>query len=131
MLMKNFIRMCFTMIFLLLGVLASGQFTPEWDSINATATPPAIDGVIDAVWADADSVPVTNLYSGAIVDDDDFSAYFRAMYDDTAFFLMVHVMDDTLMNEEANAWSNDNVEIFFNVKQKIDVLANDGPRYDY
>jgi len=129
--MKNAIRFCFTFIFLLYGVFSLGQdFVPEWDSINATVTPPTIDGTIDAVWADADSVPVENLYSGTIVDPDDFSAYWRGMYNDTALFLLIHVKDDTLMNQEADAGSNDNVEIFLNVKNKIDVLNNDGPRYD-
>jgi len=128
--MKKTIRLFLTFVFLLQGYFVLGQFTPEWDSINATATRPTIDGVIDAVWADADSVPIKNLYSGAIIDSADLSSYWKAMYNDTTLFLMVYVEDDTLMNQEANAWSNDNVEIFLNVKQKIDVLANDGPKTD-
>ncbi|MFO7933457.1 MAG: sugar-binding protein [Bacteroidales bacterium] len=129
--MKNIYRVCFTLIFLLQGMFILGQdFVPEWNAINPTATPPTIDGTIDAVWSDATSVPIENVYSGTIVDAADFSAYWRGIYNDTALFLLIHVMDDTLMNQEPNAWSNDNVEIFLNVKQKYDVMAKDGPRYD-
>jgi len=61
---------------------------------HRTATPPVIDGEMDAVWTEQSPLPLTHVILGAIRDDADLSARYRLLWDRDNLYLMVEVQDD-------------------------------------
>lgn len=91
-----------------MGLVASAAF-------GQIATPPVIDGdPSDAVWATA--VPMDllrgNVTSG-VSDEADFSATVWALWDMDAIYILLQVMDDTLITDLNEAWERDHYSIYF------------------
>ena len=90
-----------------------------------TTSPPEIDGEIDPIWDDVNLHPLqqrewwgspTGLYS-----------WFKMMWDDETLYILNYIEDNTLVNDAANPWENDNVELFFDMGRE---KANDGEGFD-
>lgn len=68
-------------------------------TIMPVATSPVIDGNEDEVWADAPVYKIANTIYSPISSPNDFSASFRAMWDDNNLYMLVDVTDDVLVND--------------------------------
>src|ERR1700761_4456945 len=77
---------------LLSGVNSFSQCTGP--VVVYTATPPALNGTIDNVWVNAPVNAITKVVNGTI--QSDYSAQWRAMYDNTYLYVLVEVKDATL-----------------------------------
>jgi len=81
-------------------------------TIVRAARAPEIDGNADDLWADVESNQIANVAYSPASDEADFSAGFKAMYDDQALYVLVDVSDDKLVNDSDDFWLDDAVEIF-------------------
>ncbi|MEN6428022.1 MAG: sugar-binding protein [Phycisphaerales bacterium] len=85
---------------------------PDFSVPNA-ATPPVMDGTIDAMWANAPMLPVSTTIDGAAVTDPaDASCQCRVLYDSANLYVLVEVNDDQLHNDSAATYLDDSVEIY-------------------
>jgi regulation of enolase protein 1 (concanavalin A-like superfamily) len=95
--------------------------------ILRTDAAPLLDGVVDALWAGANSYPVANVTLGTAVPASDLSASFRALYDATNLYLLVQVSDQTLLNDSGTAWYyDDTVEVFIDGDYSRSTTGYDG-----
>ena len=86
-----------------------------------------LDGVVDALWAGANSYPVANVTVGSAAPASDLSASFRALYDATNLYLLVAVTDQALVNDSGTGWYHDDtVEIFIDGDYSRSATAYDG-----
>jgi regulation of enolase protein 1 (concanavalin A-like superfamily) len=86
-----------------------------------------LDGVVDALWAGANSYPVANVTLGSAVPASDLSGSFRALYDAANLYLLVEVTDQTLLNDSGTGWYHDDtVEIFVDGNYSRSTTAYDG-----
>jgi hypothetical protein len=84
-------------------------------AISTGSTSPTIDGDVDAIWSNAKSHALqsrswwgtaTGLYS-----------YYKIMWDIDNVYVLCYVEDATPNNSIADAYNNDNVELFFDMNQ--------------
>jgi hypothetical protein len=79
--------------------------------------PPTIDGVMDPMWKNVTAYPLLKWENGPADSLQapyiDHFTTFRVMWDEDNFYAYVVVVDDTLNSEQANPWSDDCVELFF------------------
>ena len=80
--------------------------------IPGTTDSIAIDGVIDAAYAEATVYPMLNEVQPGISDSLDFSANWRAVWDTSGMYVIVDVVDDVLVNDSENWYEDDGVEIY-------------------
>jgi hypothetical protein len=76
--------------------------------IGFAAQPPAIDGEVDGIWADASTqyfVPVGDLA--------DASGSWQALYDSENLYVIADISDESLMNDSGAAYLDDSVEFYF------------------
>lgn len=76
-----------------------------------------IDGMAkDAIWDEATSYPIDERWLGEAHDSADFQGEFKAVWNDSTLYLLVEVLDDTVItihpNWDEKWWDNDCVEIF-------------------
>ena len=76
-----------------------------------------IDGIAnEAIWSEATSYPIDERWLGEAYDSADFQGNFKAVWNDSTLYLLVEVLDDTVItiypNWNENWWNNDCVEIF-------------------
>jgi hypothetical protein len=76
--------------------------------IAHTATPPALDGSVSAVWNNSAAYPMNHVSSGAIPQGQSNSAIWQGLWDANNLYIMVTVLDSTVI-DLAN---NDNVEVY-------------------
>jgi len=93
--------------------------------IKKTLNPPVIDGIEDAIWDQVDPVDATKpLFS----ETPTVTVYWKAMWDDTAVYVLFNVEDDdhyTAEESGGNDWEFDKPEIYFDIN---DTLVDDlGP----
>jgi len=92
-----------------------------------TVTPPILDGTIDTNWAKAPVSAITKTVNGT--KQPDFSAQWRAMYDNTYLYVLVEVKDATLKAPPygPNVYDDDAVEIYLdgNNEKATSYDAND------
>ncbi len=81
-------------------------------TIPSAATPPAIDGTVDAIWANAPMLSVSTKIDGAAIDPADASCQYRVMYDSVNLYVLVEVNDDQLHNDSAATYLDDSVEVY-------------------
>ncbi len=85
---------------------------PDFEVANA-ATPPVIDGKVDAVWANAAVLPIKTLINGAAVTGPaDASGQFRALYDTANLYVLVDINDEALRNDSTATYLDDSVEVY-------------------
>jgi len=77
-----------------------------------TNTPPIVDGTIDTNWVKAPVTAITKTVNGT--KQSDFSAQWRAMFDNNYLYVLVEVKDATLKAPPygPNPWDDDAVEIY-------------------
>lgn len=80
--------------------------------------PPVIDGKMDdACWDKADWYAIDQVWLGPEVSPSDFSGKFKVAWDENFIYVLVEVVDDTLMDIHEDGlvkyWDDDCVEVFF------------------
>jgi hypothetical protein len=79
--------------------------------------PPIIDGEIEEIWFSTPLMPVEKVVpSFSPADTNDFKADVRMLWDAEHLYMLLVVRDDTIFNQAANIWDNDNVEIYLDLK---------------
>lgn len=91
--------------------------------IGLTADAPANDSNIEAAWNEVPTTTITNTNVGTV--QGDYSAHWRAMYDEQALYVLVEVQDSNLNNDSGSEWWNDDVVNVF-----IDGNNSKGNNYD-
>ncbi|MFN6946036.1 MAG: glycosyl hydrolase family 8 [Cytophagaceae bacterium] len=80
------------------------------------ASPPVIDGTIDAVWGIHSAGDAPNLIRGTVANDADLSAEWKMMYDNNFLYVLAVVTDDARKSEGgANVWEDDGIEIYIDI----------------
>lgn len=82
---------------------------------HRVASAPVIDGEIDALWDRAATHPLAFLgenNNNAIDSEADHSAWWKAVWDDEALYVLIDVADNADGHGNANPWANDSAEIF-------------------
>ena len=80
--------------------------------VQKTSTVPTIDGTKEALW---NSYGLTTLKKSNGATGADLSATYRMTYDATNLYLFADVTDDTKVNDSANDWEDDGVEIYIDL----------------
>lgn len=95
------------------------QETPKKGEHNAIYTTEEIlvDGMAnEAIWAEATAYPIDERWLGEAYDSTDLQANFKAVWNDSTLYLLVEVLDDTVITIhpkwDNKWWDNDCVEIF-------------------
>lgn len=74
---------------------------------------PVIDGVSESSWSSINTQTLSKVVLGTVSSSTDLSADYKAMWDNTALYLLVKVKDDMLRNESGTStWDDDAIEIF-------------------
>ena len=89
-----------------------------------TDTSPVIDAAIDTIWQDIPENVMTKVPTGTVDDENDLSATWRAMWDSQNLYFLVEIKDDSLIDDSAETWNDDCVEIY------IDADNSKGTSYD-
>jgi hypothetical protein len=87
---------------------------------------PVIDGKEEQTWSDAPKYKLGNVIYSPISSDEDFSAYYKAMWDKDNLYILVDVTDENLTNDSSSdLWYEDDcIEVF------IDADNNRSGNYD-
>ncbi len=80
--------------------------------IKKASKPPVIDGTEEDTWSDARMYKLENVIYSPISSDEDFSAYYKAMWDQDNLYLLVDVRDDVLKNDSEDFYQDDAIEVF-------------------
>lgn len=116
---------------LLLGMmLVSSLFAqlerPETVVKKATVKP-VLDGVIDDVWGITDSLLIDRDYdttNGPPTLGDPGQTWWKALWDNDGFYLLVNVTDDAYypnyVHGGGNAWEYDKIEVYFDVNFELE-----------
>ena len=94
--------------------------------VKKAATAPAIDGVVDPVWANANEYSMNNnvVRGSGVWFHKDLWSTFRALYDQTNLYVLVEVQDDLLVTDSTAWYDDDDIEIM------IDGDRSGGNTYD-
>lgn len=93
---------------------------------------PEIDGNADDLWTNVESNPIANVAYTPASDEADFSAGFKAMYDNEALYVLVDVTDDKLVNDSDDFWLDDTVEVFLDAdNSKSNSYDEDDYQYNF
>jgi hypothetical protein len=71
-----------------------------------------IDGKAEALWSQAREYKIGNVIYSPPSNDEDFSASYKALFDDKNLYVLVNVTDDSLNNDSSDFWLDDSVEVF-------------------
>lgn len=99
---------------------------PTTAVVRKSAAAPAIDGVVDALWADANQYTMNNNLvrgTGPLFHKDLWTTW-RILYDDANLYVLVESRDETLVKDGPNWYDDDIVEIM------IDGDHSRGSNYD-
>jgi len=85
--------------------------------IYKVPAPITIDGAIESTWTNASVLPAsaTKLIAGAVTNSTDLSGNFKALWDDTYLYVLADVTDDKKVNESANVYDDDAVEVYVDI----------------
>jgi len=89
-----------------------------YKAVNQTGTPPVIDGLVDAMWGSPNTqANLKNVIVGSLTGQTaDLAANYRAMWDNTNFYLIVNVTDGIkINNNQANIYDDDGIEVYFDI----------------
>jgi hypothetical protein len=106
--------------------IAGSTPRPTTATVVKTSSAPAIDGIVDALWAGANAYTMNNnLVRGTgPLFHKDLWATWRIMYDDDNLYVLVEARDETLIKDGPNWYDDDIVEIM------IDGDHSRGSSYD-
>jgi len=77
------------------------------------ADKPVIDGQIDALWDAVQAYPIDTLRTGAELESEfDCSGTMQILWDTENLYILVEVNDEALVQDSANGWEDDRIEIF-------------------
>jgi len=103
-------------------------------TIPAISSPPEIDGELDDVWGEVNTLSMNEFVDDGSLDlnalsgPDDIRGMFKAAYDPDAFYIFVDVVDDEIATDSPNDYENDSIELYFdcaNLKNDTYVTDND------
>lgn len=104
----------------LLSVAAIGQ-KPE-AIVKKASVAPVIDGVIDAVWAEANTYSISKSYQGEVPTlGAEGETTWKGLWTDEGIYFLLQVADDAFFPnwadspENPNIWQYDNPELFFDI----------------
>ncbi|MBE2235640.1 MAG: PQQ-dependent sugar dehydrogenase, partial [Anaerolinea sp.] len=106
--------------------IAGATPRPTTATVHKSATAPAIDGAVDALWANAQQYTMNNNLvrgTGPLFHSDLWVTW-RILYDDARLYVLVEARDDVLINDGPNWYDDDIVEIM------IDGDHSRGSSYD-
>lgn len=81
---------------------------PNYSEATYVETPVEIDGMIDDVWADANTIEVNNYSMGSGA-----TGISKMLWDENYLYVLTEVTDPVLSKASANAYEQDTVEVFF------------------
>jgi hypothetical protein len=95
---------------------ANPVITAPYDyAIAQTATAPAIDGTVDALWSTANVAPITNVSAGVITNATECSGSFQLLYDATNLYVLFQITDDYTDHSTDSTkyiYYNDAIEVY-------------------
>lgn len=110
-------------------VVLPGTIDPVATSVAPMApSEPIIDGLVDDIWAGAKAQMVTLAHGGKTITDQDLSGSWKAMWDDTALYLLVERIDNSLRRDAAN--KADEIEIFTDANYSRTPASGYPPKFD-
>jgi hypothetical protein len=80
--------------------------------VHKTNIVPVIDGQIDNVWGNAAKIHLEKILEGHRKRENDPSAYFKVLYDETNLYILIDVLDDTIVNNLKEQYRNDNIQVY-------------------
>ncbi len=93
---------------------------------------PVIDGTAEDIWSAAPKYKLENVIYSPISSDEDFSAYYKVMYDQGNLYLLVDVTDDELNNDSMEFYYDDNIEVFIDAdNSKESEYGDNDYTYDF
>lgn len=113
-------------LYVLIGIGANAQTTDRTTIAKHTLTKPIIDGVVDAVWAKADSAAIDTTgshWGPGLSNVDDFVGTIKTLWNGNDLYLLVKVTDDEL-DRTMNWASGDYFQI------SLDVNNTDATNYN-
>ena len=81
-------------------------------NIRKASGPVVVDGKAEALWSEARQYKIGNVIYGPPSNDEDFSASYKAVWDERNLYVLVDVTDDSLKNDSDEFWLDDCVEVF-------------------
>lgn len=110
---------------IIFSMAAWGQTRIE---LAKTAMPPAIDGVIDAVWSNADTVGIWNIFPD---NSPTVTATWRGLWNEDALYVLVDVEDDVVLpfsshpEGDTKEFKYDKIEMYFDINDTL--IDGQGP----
>ncbi|MHC4439961.1 MAG: sugar-binding protein, partial [Planctomycetota bacterium] len=81
-------------------------------NIRKADGPVRVDGKAEALWSESRQYKIGNVIYESPSNEEDFSASYKAVWDEKNLYLLVDVTDDNLKNDSSEFWLDDCVEIF-------------------
>ena len=81
-------------------------------SVKKASRSVVIDGTAEDLWSEACEYKIGNVIYSPPSNDEDFSASYKAVYDEKNLYVLVDVADDNLKNDSDEFWLDDAVEVF-------------------
>jgi len=81
-------------------------------NVRKASRPVVVDGKAEALWSQAREYKIGNVIYSPPSNDEDFSASYKALFDDKNLYVLVNVTDDSLKNDSSDFWLDDSVEVF-------------------
>jgi len=80
--------------------------------VHKTKIAPVIDGMMDPVWDNTPELSVDKILDGKRTRENDPSGYFKILFDTSNLYLLINVLDDTIINNLKERYRNDNIEVY-------------------
>ena len=89
----------------------------EVENLFRAGETPVVDGVIDNAWNNTGLTGIEKIVNGNIDDENDFNAYYKALYDSEAVYLLVQVVDEVKDNDSGIDFyfEDDSIQLFFDM----------------
>jgi hypothetical protein len=81
-------------------------------NIRKAGGPIVVDGKAEDLWSEAREYKIGNVIYGPPSNDEDFSASYKALWDEENLYVLVDVTDENLKNDSDEFWLDDCVEVF-------------------
>jgi hypothetical protein len=81
-------------------------------NIRKASRPVVVDGKAEALWSEARQYKIGNVIYGSPSNDEDFSASYKAVWDEKNLYVLVDVTDENLKNDSDEFYLDDCVEVF-------------------
>ena len=92
------------------------NYNPPDAVISKVTSQIVIDGSLDAIWSDTFPIPIDTQLFGMPVNNDDLSATWRLLWDDSSLYILAEVTDDFFyVDSPNNPYQDDGLELFFDV----------------